>query len=272
MSIATVGDKVRKQCPLVRDLTDALVNTPTVTLAVTKPDGTAVSPAPTVTNSGAGGVYTADFTVDAAGIWELIWTASGTVTATYYDQVDVEASGRATVVDLADLKAHLRLTGTADRDDQLREVILAVTDTLEPAVGLVEPTTVTEYHQLDGALIVPSRRPLISVTSVTPDQSSTALASTDYVADTRKSFIRMRVWLTGLYSVVYRAGHNPWPAGLKYASLLVCQHEWQVRNGNGGRPSPDMDALAMLPGSGFLVPMRALELMKPHLRRLKARS
>jgi hypothetical protein len=57
---------------------------------------------------------------------------------------------------------------------------------------------------------------------------------------------------------------------LKYAGKIIGQHDWSVNNGNGGRPSPDADVLAMIPGTGYLVPHRALELMRPSLRVMAA--
>jgi hypothetical protein len=112
--------------------------------------------------------------------------------------------------------------------------------------------------------VAPRRGPLVSVTSLTPDLGS-AVDTARYIVDTDLGVIKLRFMTRGRYTLVYRAGHNPWPAALKYAGLIICQHEWQVRNGNGGRPSPDADALMMLPGSGFLVPNRAYELMQPYL-------
>lgn len=255
-----VGDLVTLTT-VVKNDAGTPVNTPTLTIAVTKPDGTAVSPAPTVTNTAAGGIYTAPVTVDAAGWWTYVWTAAGSVVGKDYGQIQVFAP-RALVASMEELKAHLRLTDTDTEDAKLKDVLVAVTDLMEPVVGPVTPTTFTETHY--GDCIIPRRTPLASVTSITPYQG-TALTSDAYRLDTDLGAIYLRYSYSYEYTLVYRAGHNPWPANLKQAGLVICQHEWSVRNGTGGRPSPDLDSLAMIPGFGFLVPHRALELMRGHI-------
>lgn len=264
MTTYDLGDKITLST-VVRNSAGTAVNTPTVTIAVTKPDGTAVSPAPNVSNTGAGGIYTADIaaaTVNQAGLWRYVWTAAGTVEGTDDGQFDV-AAARAYVCSLEELKGHLR-QATDREDERLRDVLAAVTDIMEPRVGYVTPRAVTEWHTLRLAqtTIVIRNPPLVSVTSLTADQSATAVDASTYRADTELGLIRLRSRLCGEYQLVIQSGHNPWPAALKEAGKMICQHEWTVRNGTGGRPSPDMEQLAVLPGTGFLVPIRALELMR----------
>lgn len=257
MSTYDVGDAVRLETQ-VRNPDGALTNA-TVGITVTKPDGTSASPS--VPSNISTGVYQSTVTVDQAGLWQYTWTVSGAVVGVDNGQLLVQAA-RALVAPLEDLKGHLRIAATTE-DARLREVLTAVTDIMEPVVGAVVARTFTEYLEVNGKLVAPRHGPTISVTSLTPDLGS-AVDSSRYFLDDL-GIIRLRFWTRGRYTLVQRAGHNPWPAALKYAGLIVCQHEWQVRNGNGGRPSPDMDALMPLPGSGFLVPNRAYELMRPFL-------
>lgn len=265
----TVGSIVRLTTT-VRDLDGAVTNTPTVTIAVTKPDGTALSPAPTVSNSGSGGIYTANVTPDTSGIWLYVWTASGSVVAVSPPGGQFEArASRQLVASMEEFKGHVRFTTVVD-DGRLLDCLVAVTDVMEEMVGPVTPRTFTERHMVRGRVITPRRHPLVSVTSITPWQG-TAWDTTQYEADTDLNLIYLATTYTRqLCTVVYEAGHDPWPGRLKLAGLIVAQHEWTVRNGNGGRPSPDMDALALVPGTGYLVPHRALELMRPSLRMLAA--
>jgi hypothetical protein len=252
-----VGDAVRIETT-VRDPDGALTNT-TIGIAVTRPDGTAATAS--VPTSPSLGVYRSTVTVDQAGWWTWQWTASGAVVGVEGGQFYAQAS-RVLVGSLEELKHHLRIN-SAGEDGRLRDVITAVTDIMEPAVGPVVPRTFTEVHRLSGQVVAPRHSPLLSVTSLTPDLGA-ALDPSRYVVDTDVGVIHLRFWARGLYTLVLRAGHQPWPVALKEAGKIICQHEWQVRNGNGGRPSPDADQLVVLPGTGYLVPHRAFELMQPY--------
>lgn len=256
-----IGDAVTLTTQ-VRDLTGTLLDATMALSLVNKDTGTVL--APSIVHA-ALGTYTATWTATEAGTWVYVWTASGTVTAVDDGQVEVKTVGRATVASLEELKAHLRITTTAE-DGRLRDVLLGVTDIMEPMVGPVSTRTFTEFVNVWGVTVTPRRAPLISVTSLTPDLGSPIDPALFFV-DSDIGAIKLRYHTRGRYTLVYAAGHAPWPAALKYAGLLICQHEWQVRNGNGGRPSPDMDALASSSwhGSGFLVPNRALEMMAPYM-------
>lgn len=164
---------------------------------------------------------------------------------------------------LAEMKAHLRITTSAE-DTRLADVLAAVAEIMAPVVGGETVAQYTEWHDVRGSLLAPRHGPLVSVASLTPDRG-TALDPALYIVDTELGVLRLRFMARGRYALVLNAGWSNYPHSLKEAAKIVCQHEWQVRNGNGGRPSPDMDALAMLPGSGYLVPHRAYELMQPNL-------
>lgn len=218
MTTYDVGDAVRLQTE-VRNPDGTLTNA-TMAIAVTKPDGTAASPsAPSNVSTG---VYQSTVTVDQAGLWTYVWTASGAVVGVDNGQILVQAA-RALVAPVEDLKAHLRITVTT-QDAMLREVLTAVTDIMEPVVGPVSPRTFTEYVDVVGRLVAPRRGPLVSVTSLTPDLGS-VVDTSRYIVDTDLGVIKLRYMTRGRYTLVYRAGHNPWPAALKLAGLIVTQHE-----------------------------------------------
>lgn len=71
------GQRIRSSC-VVRDLAGATTNAPVVVLTITL-EATAEVRLPTVTNSGTGGVYTADYTLDVPGSWVRDWVSSGNV-------------------------------------------------------------------------------------------------------------------------------------------------------------------------------------------------
>ena len=257
--IYDIGDKV-KLSTVVKDDTGALVNTPTLVIAVTKPDGTAVTPAPTVTNTSTGGVYTASTTVDQAGTWTYVWTASGSVTAVEPGQFTVRSQS-VYVVSLEEFKAQLNKTDSAD-DLELRSYLASATRYVEHRIGgPVSVQTFTERQFIIGQTVIPRRRPLVSVTSITPDFTTTPLASTSYTADTdlNQIFFYYLVY-TGWHTIVYKAGQQQVNENVKLAGLIIGQHLWETQNGFAGRRNTD-DLIQT--GMGFAVPRRAEQLLAP---------
>lgn len=256
--IYDIGDRVTLST-VVKDDTGALVNTPTLTLAVTKPDGTAVSPAPSVTNTGAGGVYAATVLVDQAGTWTYAWTASGTVTAVDPGQFTVDDQ-RVLVASLEEFKKHLRRTDLTD-DDMLRGFLTAATDVVEGLIGgPISVQTFTEIVKCTGDHIVPLKRPLVSVTSLTPDLATAALDPATYQVDTTTDVVRLRYpWARPgwFYTLVYTAGLSTIREQIHIGGLMVAAWLWQVENGGGGRPFTD-DTTTV---GSYTIPRRAYQML-----------
>lgn len=258
--IRDVGDQVTLQTT-IKDASGTPVNTPTVTCTVTKPDGTATSPI--VTNTNANGLYTATVTPDQAGLWLYQFTSSGTVVSVQADQFSVVAAGRALVASMEEFRGQLRRSDTND-DPMLRSYLVSATDVAEWAVGgPMAPTTITELTMIRSWWIAPKYRPLISVTSITPELGASPLDATAFVVDTARNGIRIR-WgaLAGWYTIVYRAGLAIMPERVKLGGLMIAQHLWQIENGGGGLPFPGAGDTTYVP-MGFAVPTRALELLQP---------
>lgn len=267
--ISEVGTQVLLS-KVVRDTSNTPVNSPTLTLLVTKPDGTTASPS--VTNTASGGLYTALYTVDQAGDFLLKWTATGTVIGVYSDQLTGVANQRTLVSSLAELKQQLNRSDTID-DAELQTYLYAATEWVESVIGgPLAPTTFTETHTIDSYLIAPRRRPLVSVTSITPYLGS-ALDPSTYTVDTDSSVIRLRVWWCGQHelSVVYKAGLSTIPERVKLAGLIVAAHLWQTQNNLRGGSARSISNLVgqteevMMTGLGFAIPKRAMDLLAPDL-------
>lgn len=262
----TVGTKVTIETTL-KDA-DGVLTDATVSVAVTKPDGTAVSPAPTVSNPSVGS-YTAQVTTDQVGTWLVTWTASGALVAVKDDQFSVVAA-RILVASLQELKSQVNRTGTTD-DEELRTYLEAATDFVEWAIGgPLGGTTYTERAVAIGGTLVLSQQPVISVTSVTPVTNGvlgTALASTLYRIDDRTKMLELfSTYGWHQHEVVYRAGRTAIPAGMKLAGLIIAQHLWQTQSNNaGGRPPIGDDGTVFLPGAAFAIPHRAAELLKTYM-------
>lgn len=264
--IYDVGDKVTLTT-IVRTDAGVPVNTPTVTVAVTRPDGTPVSPAPTVTNTGVGGVYTATVTADVAGLWTCLWTAAGSVVGTDPDQFTVATFGGTTVCSMQELKAQLNIDADDTTNDlELRSYLVSTTEVVEHHVGPIGVSTFTEKHRVVSELVAPRRRPLIGVVSITP-RGGTALAATAYEVDTDTASIELLVCWWGVLTLVYQAGWaGRLPERNKLAGMMIAQHLWNTQHGSGGRTFPGGDeATVIVPGFSFAIPARALELMRPDI-------
>lgn len=249
---------------VVRDLAGNPVNTATVTCSLTKPDGSVTAAA--VTNTAAGGLYTATVTPDQAGLWRYTFTAAGTVVLPQSDQFCVVASQRALVASLEEFKLQLNRAGASDISDdaELRSYLVAATDWVEYEIGgPLTVTTITEWAYVRATSLAPMRQPLVSVTSITPDLG-TALDPSAYQVDTDRRVIRFR-WDVGRgwYTLVYRAGLTAVAQRHLLAGTMVAQHLWQTQNGGGGLPFPGDNDTTPVPGLGFSVPNRAKELLGP---------
>jgi hypothetical protein len=254
--IYDVGDRV-KLSTVLKDDSGLVNNTATMVLVITKPDASPTSPA--VTNTAAGGVYTAAATVDQAGTWTYVWTASGAVVAVEPGQFTVRAA-QVYVVSLEEFKAQLRRTDDAD-DVALRSYLASATRYVEYRIGgPVSVQTFTERHFVTGYTLIPRRRPLVAVTSITPD-FGTVLTSAAYTADTDMGQIVFYygIWPTW-HTLVYTAGRAQPTENIKLAGMIVAQHLWDTQNGFAGRRNAD-DFVQT--GFGFAVPRRAEELLIP---------
>jgi hypothetical protein len=194
--------------------------------------------------------------VDQAGTWTYAWTASGTVTAVEPGQFTVRAQS-VYVVSLEELKAQLNRTDTAD-DLELRTYLASATRYVENRIGgPVSVQTFTERRWVDGPTLIPRRRPLVSITSITPD-FGTALTTSAYFADTDANQIVFYYTSGGWHTIVYKAGQQQVNENVKLSGMIVAQHLWDTQNGFAGRRNAD-DLVQT--GLGFAVPRRAEELL-----------
>lgn len=249
-----VGDLVRLSTS-VKDLSGALTNA-TVVLTITSPSG--ATSTPSVSNSSTG-LYSATFTVDAEGIWLYKWSATGAVQKLAFGQITVQAQRRL-IASMEEIKVQLNRTDTDD-DDELRTYLTAATEAVEELIGgPISVTSHTEYHRASGGLIAPMRRPLVTVTSLTPDQGS-AVDSSLYYADITESVVRLRFYDRRMFTLVYTAGLSTVPHRYLLAGRMIVQHLWMVQNGGAGAPFPG--DTVMVPGVGFAIPRRAEQLLSP---------
>lgn len=144
-----LGDTV----PLTIEVTDAAgapTNAATVTLTITLPDGSVLSPVP---SNPAVGRYESDFVPTVAGLHVVRWVTTGPAAA-WADVVDVRPAAEVSLVSLADAKAHLNKSGSTSVDDEeLRPVLVAATQRVARHLtgnpdGLAARTSVSASERL----------------------------------------------------------------------------------------------------------------------------
>ena len=219
-----IGDSV-KLIFTVRDENDALINA-TTAIVVTKPDGTAVTPAPTINNPSTG-LYNAVVAVDQAGTWLYRWTATGAATTAedgqFYAQVNAAANVYTT---LAEIKDALRIPqADTDLDSVFEAAILAVSREIDQHCQrhfyrITEPRTFTPTHRW--CLKLGEFNDLVSVTTLKTDATGDGTFETTWQATDYQL-------LTTTGSPNVNAGPEPRPYGQVRAvgnQVFPCSYSW----------------------------------------------
>lgn len=276
--------------PLTFTNTDASGNpqsAATVTVTVTLPDGTTATPAVT----GTAGTYTAQYVTTQAGHHLVLWTAAdSTYPGAFADTFEVQALADPTILSGAEAKDILQLTGTTAFDARIQGWNGSATEVIEYICGPVVQRTVTETLPARGLETHLSRAPVISLqawTQVPPELANLGIT----VASPPSPMLRTRVYgieypLTQLYcdprrGIVthtsglpfyycdyvwqYTAGRPVIPFGIYDAAKVILEHLYQVyRGGVGAQDVAAGESTTVLPGFGFAIPNRALQLLAPY--------
>lgn len=251
----------------VRNSSGALANAGSMALTIVLPDGTSTSIAPVTPTST--GIYAHDFATTQAGRHTVRWVASGVNAGAYTDSFDVREAAPPSILSLADAKRHLAKDGTTD-DDEIRSWIESITAGIEGLCGAVVVRTVTERINIRRAETICLRTtPVLALTSLVPILTSgTAYAVGDLDVDGETGVVQRKDGglLRGPLRGTYSAGRRIVPAGMTSASRIILQHLWRTRQGPG-RPqlgTGDFDVTEPIPGFGYAIPNRALQLLEPY--------
>lgn len=260
-----------------------------VTLVVTLPDGTAVNPA--VTHNG-NGSYSAGYVTTQAGHHVVAWTATATGKAdAFADSFDVQPSADPTIVSLAEAKQIVRLTGTAAYDAELQGFNASATEVAELICGAVVTRQVTEVVRSQGRVITLGKPPVRTDLGTALDPSSRRDGSTangivsitpllsygfmydlsQLLVDGPSGIVRHNAGLPFFYSgdwyaqyqVTYFAGRKVIQNSIYEGAKVILEHLWQLKR--GGTSAQDVAAgqsTTIVPGIGFAVPNRALQLFQ----------
>lgn len=267
MSRYPTGQPVRLSTT-VRDFSGALVTAGTLTLTVQRPDLTQqLYAAPTLD---AVGTYHQDVpAVDLVqvGHYQYKWLATGTgagVSVGIFDTFDPFESA---FVSLEDAKTQLNITTTAT-DGEIRDMLAAVSACVDYFCGPVAPRTLVEVHgrRYQGSWeLVVDQPPVISVTSIISQVAggqSYLPADVTLIPDSGVISLAAGGYFYGRLTVAYIAGRLIIPPALNLAGRLILQHMWKTQRGPAARPGLGGDDTQLVPGLGYSIPNRAVELMQ----------
>jgi hypothetical protein len=265
-----LGDTVRLQAEC-RDPGGTLTNATTATLTITLPDGTTVTPSVDNPPSDTG-LYTVDYPTVQAGRHGIRWVFTGPGAA-YTDTVDVRAAAPLLILSLADARRHLRYApGDSSDDEQIREWLESVTEGVEALCGPCVRRTVVEDHTIGSGgtdSLALRRTPVLSVTSAAQVLNGGATyAGADLDVDSNGIMRRLdggRLY-GPLLRVTYMPGRTVIPAALSSAARIILQHLWRTQYGptrTSGGGADDFSVTDQVPGFGYAIPYRALQLMEP---------
>ncbi|WP_344492047.1 hypothetical protein [Streptomyces enissocaesilis] len=249
----------------MRDAAGALANAGAVQLSLTLPDATTttVTVAPTST-----GTYIYDYPTVQAGRHAVRWIATGINAGAYTDVFDVREASPPAILSLADAKKHLNKTDIAD-DDEVRTWNEATTRAVEWFVGPVVPRAVTEIHDRVWAhQLALLQTPVLTLTSLAAVRTGgTSYTVAEFDVDQATGIVSRldggRV--SGPLRITYTAGRRIIPASITSAARIILQHLWRTQQGPG-RPqmgTGDFDVSEPIPGLGYAIPNRALQLLDP---------
>ena len=243
----------------IRDAAGVLVTPTTSTCTITLPDATQVTPALTTPSVGK---LRLDYQTSQAGRHAGVVTTTGPVTVQPFT-FDVDPSPTNAIVSLADVKAHLNITGTSS-DDELRRLIDVATEWVESRTGPVVRRTLTETATPAGGNLFLAA-PVISVSSMTSAYG--VYTPANWTAD---GSMLVANYGTATYAwpvtVTYVGGYIVVPAAIRQAALIVIKGMWDDQRGPAFSPealAQGMGDTAQVPGMG-LTYWRAEQLLAPY--------
>lgn len=233
------------------------VSADTMTLTITLPDAT--TSVQTVTPSSAG-QYQVDYLTTQEGRHVARWVGSGTHPGAYVEAFDVLGVAPLYLISLADAKDQLKITGTAS-DDAVRGYIGSATKVIERATGQTAvKRSFTEGCTTTLGRVVLSHVPVVSVDSISSSDGTVTWDTTATEVNDAGILASTGTPLTGDLTVGYTAGLSIIPENYMLAAQIIIEHLWDTRRSDGPPRRAGMET-TMVPGLGFAVPNRALELL-----------
>lgn len=173
---------------------------------------------------------------------------------------------------LAEAKAQLDIDTTTN-DVELQAYIDSLTAVIERHVGPVENRSVTEIVYGRGTALALTQVPVVSLTSLTPRLTGGTPIGVDEVFLDGDSGTVHRVdggsFGGGPWTAVYVAGRGGVPPTINLAARILLQHLWRTQYGasrglSGIGGGDDFSVTEPVPGWGYAVPNRVLQLLEPY--------
>ena len=167
---------------------------------------------------------------------------------------------------LDEAKQQLNISGSG-QDVELQAYIDSLTAVIEHLVGPVENRTVTQTVE-GGAVLCLLHTPVVSVESLMPLLPGGVEVDAAAVVVDGPSGVLRRLdggrFTGGPWTAVYTAGRGEVPATVNLAARMLLQHLWRTQNGGRGPVLGGDDMAAQVPGFGYAIPTRVLELLAPY--------
>jgi hypothetical protein len=200
----------------------------TITLAVTDPSGTTdtYTYAGGTVSKSATGVYYKDTAVDEDGVWEYVWTGTGTAADVVAGSFTVWAASvdDIDVLTLVEAKQAVGLAQTnTDADEYLRTLVTAISAQLDMLCGPVRTRTATE--NVDGGLPwIELKGPIYSVTSVTEYATTTGTvltAETNTTKATGNYLVQGTLGNKNCIRILRRSDNSDYPFATGRSNVVV---------------------------------------------------
>lgn len=239
-----------------------------VALAITRPDGTLVTPAPVIPGGSQAGPDWAvayDYTMADVGLHRFGWSSTGPGTAP--PPVFENVRDYYTIIGLGEAHDHLNLTSTVN-DDELAAFSMAATELVEAKVGTCVRRTYTDRVEQGIWRLVLPHRPILAVTSVTstwPGGPSWLGSQLRWDAEAgivdQLSPVQPFWWPP--WDVVYQVGRQVIAERWIHAAKEQLRHLWDTQRGSAA-PSvlQGEEIFTASTGFSFSVPRRVLELLE----------
>lgn len=171
------------------------------------------------------------------------------------------------ILTLDEAKTALDIT-TTKYDTELPDYIAAAQEAVDFLCGPTEPVTITETRYGSGEIAV-STCPILTVESIT-GQAWGPSNLTQLWINNAAGTIRARTLAYPIqndyYEITYTAGRATVPASIKQGVRIILAHQWATRRGiNVRNPGQGGDDSSMVPGLGYAIPNRALQILDRYM-------